>query len=734
MGGTRSASSREAVSIFQAPEDGAPHLSGASCADETRHAHPILPRQCSMNTHGRAGLSSQDKSRPRANSALVWHRGDGVLLRERKPYKDLTYWGRMYRPGAHAKSPIRLAYSRLTHRRLSTFGPSRRPPILDNNLGSSALPDTLPRDGTPCRGVSPMAKAERGLLQRDPGVSAGGHHPSSYLGWHVAGARTETYARVRKKQSPLGISRDGARLEGFVDVAEKLPLETRLNSRMVRRPVTLKTSGTQAVSDAEESMGEFSQGHLQTPDSQSRTPRRSSEPARIDEALADRRNSFAEAEQRYLSLLDALPIPLYRCSPEGRLLDCNLALARLLQCPDRQRLLGTDIRHLYLNLEDGQELLESLERQGTVPATEVQWRRRDGSAIWIRNHNQAVRGASGQVLYYEGVVEDITELMLMRSAAEGERRRFFALLDSLPACIYVQKSDLSLWFANRLFKERFGELSGRDLCEALYGRSKPDEPCAVSTVFETGNPMEFERTRSGDSTYRINTYRLDHFAASPVVLGVAIDVTERKRDEEALVELAQTNALLRAETSEQQRAMEEHGRSFETADRQRQFYQEMAENLPAAVAILRGPQFVYEFANRVWKLTCLRDDLLGKTYAEVSPKSAQQWLPILKQVLTTGQTHAAMHVPITHASGSADKPNVSYLNFTFSRVPGTDGQDAAILAMATDAAEEVLAHRRAEEITQFAQEEVSRLSGMLKGISGVLSNLRSGSFEDSDPS
>jgi PAS domain S-box-containing protein len=514
-----------------------------------------------------------------------------------------------------------------------------------------------------------------------------------------------------------------------VDAVEKIPLETTL----IRRPVTLITSGALAVSEAEESMGEFSQGHSQAPESQSLTARRSSEPARIDETLADRRNSFAEAEQRYLSLLDALPIPLYRCSPEGRLLDCNLAFARLVQCPDRQRLLGSDVQHLYLNLEDWPKLLESLERQGTVPASEAQWRRRDGSAIWVRNHNQAVRGASGQVLYYEGVVEDITELMLMRSAVEGERRRFFALLDTLPASIYVQKPDLSLWFANRMFKERFGELSGRDLCEALYGRTKLEEPCAVSTVFETGNSMEFERTRNAGSTYRINTYRLDHFAASPVVLGVVIDVTERKRDEEALVELAQTNALLRAEMSEQQRVSEEQGRSFEAADRQRRFYQEMAESLPAAVAMLRGPEFAYEFANRVWRSTCLREDLLGKPYAEVSPKSAPQWLPILKQVLTTGQTQVAMHVPVTHQSGSADMPNVSYLNFVFSRVPGTGGQDDAVLVMATDAAEEVLVHRRAEEMAQFAQEEVSRLSGMLKGISGVLGNLRSGSLEDSDP-
>ncbi len=51
---------------------------------------------------------------------------------------------------------------------------------------------------------------------------------------------------------------------------------------------------------------------------------------------------------------------------------------------------------------------ERVEREGTVSGLETAWRRKDGTPIYVRENAVAVRDEGGQVVYYDGSVEDIT--------------------------------------------------------------------------------------------------------------------------------------------------------------------------------------------------------------------------------------------------------------------------------------------------------------------------------------
>ncbi|MFQ5578528.1 MAG: GAF domain-containing protein, partial [Anaerolineae bacterium] len=116
-----------------------------------------------------------------------------------------------------------------------------------------------------------------------------------------------------------------------------------------------------------------------------------------------------KAEARYRGLFNGMPVGLYRSTPDKKMLDANPALVQLFGFPDRETLLQTSIDDLYINPEDRRQWQTLLVTNNLVREFEVQLRRRDGSAIWVRDSARVVRDAAGTIMYYEGSLEDITE-------------------------------------------------------------------------------------------------------------------------------------------------------------------------------------------------------------------------------------------------------------------------------------------------------------------------------------
>ncbi len=119
--------------------------------------------------------------------------------------------------------------------------------------------------------------------------------------------------------------------------------------------------------------------------------------------------ALRESEERYRSLFERVPIGLYRTTPEGQTLDANPALVQMMGYPDRETLLAINTADGYVNAEDQRRWQAVIEQKGIVHDYEAQWYRRDGTAIWVRDTARAVQDDEGQVLYYEGIVEDVTE-------------------------------------------------------------------------------------------------------------------------------------------------------------------------------------------------------------------------------------------------------------------------------------------------------------------------------------
>ena len=139
----------------------------------------------------------------------------------------------------------------------------------------------------------------------------------------------------------------------------------------------------------------------------------------LEELVEERTAELRESEKRHRTLFDGVPVGLYRTTPAGQFMDANLAMVQMLGYPDRETLLATNATDLYLNSQDRVQWQALMEGEGVVRDFEVRNRRYDGTVIWLNNTARAVRDEQGQVLYYEGSIEDITE----RKRAEEELRK-----------------------------------------------------------------------------------------------------------------------------------------------------------------------------------------------------------------------------------------------------------------------------------------------------------------------
>lgn len=156
-----------------------------------------------------------------------------------------------------------------------------------------------------------------------------------------------------------------------------------------------------------------------------------------------------EQEARYRQLFEGVPVGLYRSTPEGRFLDVNHAMVELLGYPSREALLTAHAADLYLEVEERERWKAIMAREGVVENYEVRLRRYDGTPIWVRDTARVVRDRQGNVLYYEGSLEDITK----RVEAEQESR---LLLPLTRAIAEAESFDAALAIALQMICETTG--------------------------------------------------------------------------------------------------------------------------------------------------------------------------------------------------------------------------------------------------------------------------------------
>ncbi len=162
--------------------------------------------------------------------------------------------------------------------------------------------------------------------------------------------------------------------------------------------------------------------------------------------ITDRR----EAERRYRELFDNIQEGLFFASPDGRFVEVNDALVRMLGCINREQLLQADIRQLYPETGDWERFEQAIaENRGIVHNYEQALRRKDGAIIYTLQNAFAVRDNRQRVLQYRGLMLDITELKNFQAELQRERDFSSKILNNTQSLIMVVDTAGLITYANR---------------------------------------------------------------------------------------------------------------------------------------------------------------------------------------------------------------------------------------------------------------------------------------------
>ena len=251
-----------------------------------------------------------------------------------------------------------------------------------------------------------------------------------------------------------------------------------------------------------------------------------------------------DAEERFRTIFDNMVIGVYRTTPAGEILLANPCLLRMLGFGTLGELQQRNLEKEGFEPEYNRaEFRERLEREGSITGLESAWHRADKSVLYIRENARIIRDETGEVKWYEGTVEDITERKLAEESIRKSEARYRDIFTHAPVGICQVSPDGAILSANQLMADILGynspdEIMNLTLSKNLYWNpSKREEVAPLIESADTvqnlellwkrhdGTPVWIDLTAHAIRDDRGNTRYFEGFIS---------DITERKKAEENL--------------------------------------------------------------------------------------------------------------------------------------------------------------------------------------------------------
>ncbi len=141
-------------------------------------------------------------------------------------------------------------------------------------------------------------------------------------------------------------------------------------------------------------------------------------------SLKDTEDDLRRSEENYRSIFENALEGIIRTSRDGRLLAANPASARMSGYTSPEEMiaeLGNSRGQLWANPRARDAALSTLLSDGAISGYEAEFYRKDGRRIWVSLSSRMVRDTSGEPIYVESFVTDISERKRAEEALDHAR-------------------------------------------------------------------------------------------------------------------------------------------------------------------------------------------------------------------------------------------------------------------------------------------------------------------------
>jgi diguanylate cyclase (GGDEF)-like protein/PAS domain S-box-containing protein len=228
------------------------------------------------------------------------------------------------------------------------------------------------------------------------------------------------------------------------------------------------------------------------------------------------------AERNYRSIFENALEGIFQSTIDGHFLVANPACARILGYSSPEELITRHLipnRPFYVNPEIRKEFQTLLQEVGVVKGFEYEVYRKDGRKIWVSENALAMRDSNGNVLFYEGTLQDITDKKLAE-----DKIRYLSFYDSLTGVYNRAFFEENL---RRMDSPRqlpisilMGDANGLKLINDAFGHQEGDRFLQeIAAILKGCCRKEDMVARLGGDEFAILLPRTNH--------GVSMEITER---------------------------------------------------------------------------------------------------------------------------------------------------------------------------------------------------------------
>ncbi|NHZ85248.1 MAG: PAS domain S-box protein [Planctomycetia bacterium] len=241
-------------------------------------------------------------------------------------------------------------------------------------------------------------------------------------------------------------------------------------------------------------------------------------------------------EEKYRTLTENLPLGVYRDTPgaRGKFIEINQALVEMFGYKDKNSMMKINISKLYASPRLRKKFSDKLLKKGHINNEELQLVKQDGTRFVGSSTAIAVKNDKGKIIHYDGIIEDITERVVLRNKLIENEEKYRSIVNNSPDIIMRVDPKGTITYINSQYAGKTPEeVIGKTIYDLMPSEFHDKAKDSLRKVIDTGKSFSYEHIGlSNDDSVVWYRNNIGPIKSNSDVIGATIiarDITKRKQ-------------------------------------------------------------------------------------------------------------------------------------------------------------------------------------------------------------